>query len=318
MKTLTVTNGKNTMEMGQIVAGSSDYLRLDNMEKVNQMFDTYVSLGGNTFDTARHYRQAEAVIGTWMKDHDRSSFNIVTKCCHPRREARNTPRVDPANIREDLTESLKQLQTDYVDVLLLHRDNPDFPVGMLMETLSDLVDQGKIRFFGVSNWELPRVKEAVAYCKEHGLHPMTFNSPNFSLATVNRPRWAASVTADQEMLDWHQENNFPLLSWSAQAEGFFAHRFKPEDANSTDPDTKDFAEVYFNDLNWNRLKIVDKLAAEKGVEPIQISLAYVLNASFPVFATIGPEEEWQLRQSFETAKIKLTDREMQMLKDGHE
>lgn len=316
MKNLNISAKNHEITMSQIVLGSSDYLKLDNMDKVNTMFDTYVALGGNTFDTARHYRESEAVIGQWLNRHDRHQFNIITKACHPVREARNTPRVTPENIRVDITESLKQLQTDYVDVLLLHRDDPTYPVGPLMEELSKLVDEEKIHFFGVSNWTLPRLKEAIAYCTAHNLHPLSFNSPNFSLATVNQPRWANSVTADYEMIDWHTQQDFPLISWSAQAEGFFARRYGLNAQNSNDSDIKEFADVYFNDTNWSRLGAVEQLAKEHGVKPIQIALAYVLNASFPAFATIGPEEEWQLRESIAAANITLTTDEMMHLKKG--
>ena len=314
MKEITVTDGQQKLSMTQIVLGSSDYLKLDNMPKVNHMFDLYVELGGNTFDTARHYRDAESVIGDWMSRHDRKAFNIITKCCHPKRGALDVPRVSPENMRADLTESLQHLQTEYVDVLLLHRADPTKPVGPLMEAFSALVDEGKVRFFGVSNWTLSRVQEAISYCREHGLHPLSFNSPNFSLASVNQPRWDNSVTADDEMIDWHTKTQFPLLSWSAQAEAFFAHRFKPEDADN--PELKEYTEVYFNDLNWRRMKVCDAIAAKHGVKPIQVSLAYVLNAPFPVLATIGPEEEWMLEESFETAELQLTTQEVQELRKG--
>lgn len=302
------------IEVSKLVLGSSDYLKLDNMEKVDQMFSSYVNHGGRTFDTARHYREAEAVIGEWMKDKKREDFTIITKCCHPVREARDVPRVDPENILKDLTESLKQLQMDYVDSLLLHRDNPAVPVGPLMETLSQLVDEGKIRSFGVSNWELNRVIEAKAYCEDHNLNKMSFNSPNFSLAIYNEPRWANCVTAGENMIEWHRQTNFPLLSWSSQAEAFFAPRFKKEDINN--PELKEFTDVYFNDENWRRLERVEKLAKEKNVKPIQISLAYVLSQTFPTFALIGPEEEWQLLESIEAMNLHLTNKEVNYLERG--
>ncbi|MCC9085670.1 aldo/keto reductase [Enterococcus faecium] len=146
--------------LSKLILGSSDYLKLDNKDKVDRMFTRYVEEGGRTFDTARHYRESEAVIGSWLKDKKREDYTIITKGCHPVREAPDTPRVNPESILADLTTSLEMLATDYVDVLLLHRDDPSQPVGPLMETLSQLVDEKKIRSFGVSNWELPRIIEA--------------------------------------------------------------------------------------------------------------------------------------------------------------
>lgn len=314
MKKKTIKAPKKTLAFSEIILGSSDYLKLDQMEKVEKMFSAYVKAGGNTFDTARHYRESEAVIGKWLKGKNRSDYKIITKGCHPVREAPHTPRVTPSAIREDLEMSLKMLETDYVDVLLLHRDDNSVSVGPLMETMNELVEEGKITCFGVSNWTLERIKEAMDYCEAHHLYPLTFNSPNFSLATVNKARWENSITADEEMIQWHDQNNFPLISWSAQAEGFFAHRFTEEDVNR--PELKEFVEVYFNDLNWKRLEICDALAKEKNMKSVQIALAYVLQQSFPSFATIGPEEEWQLADSLEALTITLTEEELTMLRKG--
>lgn len=300
--------------LSQLILGSSDYLKLDQPGKVNEMFEKYCGAGGRTFDTARHYRESEAVIGDWLQHKKRADYTIITKGCHPTREAPHVSRVDPKSILADLATSLAKLKTDYVDVWLLHRDDPTQPVGPLMETLSGLVDQGKIRSFGVSNWELPRIMEAKAYCETHGLHPLSFNSPNFSLAKVNEPRWANCVTASEEMVQWHQEWDFPLISWSAQAEAFFSPRFRPTDSH--DPNNAEFVAVYFNQLNWQRLEVCESLAKQKGVKPIQISLAYVLNQEFPTYATIGPEAEWQLQESLEALTIRLSPTEMMALQQG--
>ncbi|MCQ9211764.1 MULTISPECIES: aldo/keto reductase [unclassified Streptococcus] len=314
MKSEITTVGSGEIRLSKIILGSSDYLKLNNMPKVHTMFGAYVNAGGLAIDTARHYRDSESVIGEWLREQPRSAYTIITKCCHPVREAPHAPRVTPEDIVQDLTTSLEMLGTDYVDILLLHRDDTTYPVGPLMETLSQLVDEHKIKAFGVSNWTLDRIKEALAYCEEHQLHPITFNSPNLSLAAVNCQRWENTVTADQEMLEWHKVNQFPLIAWSAQAEGFFGHRFKKEDA--ADPTLKEFVDVYFNELNWKRLAVCDRLAQEKGVKPIQISLAYVLHQPFPVFATIGPEEEWQLQDSLDALDIHLSDEEMESLRKG--
>ena len=69
-------------------------------------------------------------------------------------------------------------------------------------------------------------------------------------------------------------------------------------------------------MNWKRLVICEELAKEKGVKPIQISLAYVLSQTFPSYATIGPEEEWQLLDSVEAMNIQLSAEEIMRLKKG--
>lgn len=314
MKNQTIQLDKEEVVLSKIILGSSDYLKLDSMDKVDVMFGKYVDAGGISFDTARHYRESEAVIGQWLAGKQRSDYTIITKCCHPTREEPDKPRVTSEAILSDLDYSLQMLNIECVDILLLHRDDPSYPIDKLMDTLSKLVDERKIRAFGVSNWTLDRLKEAISYCKENNKHAPSFNSPNFSLAKVNKARWANAVTADDEMIRWHEENQFPLLAWSAQAEGFFGGRFKKEDIEN--PQLAEYTEVYFNELNWKRLAICEELALQKGVKPIQISLAYVLQQKFPVFATIGPEEEWQLQDSLDTLSIVLSEEEITRLRNG--
>lgn len=158
-------NEQRTVECSQIIMGSGDFLREDNMENVTEIFDQYVLLGGNVFDTARHYRSAERAIGLWLKEKKkRDTLFIETKCCHPVRENLKQPRVNPDDIERDLLTSLKMLDTNYVDFLALHRDDPNQPVGPLMQKFNALERQGLIKAAGVSNWSLQRMQEAQNYC----------------------------------------------------------------------------------------------------------------------------------------------------------
>ncbi|MEI4282207.1 aldo/keto reductase [Tetragenococcus halophilus] len=303
-----LSNGEE-LSVSTILMGSGDFLKLDNMEIAEKVLNRYVELGGNTFDTARHYRHSEKALGHWMeKNKNRELFNIETKCCHPVREARDTPRVNAQAIDEDIQTSLEYLKTDHVEFLALHRDDPNVPVGPLMEELNRQVELKRVRAIGVSNWELPRIIEAQNYCIENHIVPLSFNSPNLSLATINKPRWENCVTANEDMKNWHEEEQFPLIAWSSQAEGFFANRF-----NKNDLSNEEIVDVYYNEQNWRKLERVNQLAKEKGYEPIQISLAYVLNQNFPICAVIGPETINELESSIEASQIKLTAKEMDWL-----
>lgn len=306
---VTKNKQQEAISCSKIMMGSADFLRADNMDVSEKVLDRYVELGGNTFDTARHYRHAENALGLWMESRgNREQLVIETKCCHPVREAPEQPRVNAQAIEEDLLTSLDMLRTAHVDFLGLHRDDPTQPVGPIMEGLHRQVEAGRVSGIGVSNWELDRVMEAQAYCMAQGITPLSFNSPNLSLATINKPRWANCVTANKEMKKWHVETQLPLIAWSSQAEGFFANRFSPEDLSN-----EEIVEVYYNQENWEKLKRVNQLADKKGCLPIQISLAYVLSQPFPTFAVIGSENLEELEISIQASKIKLSLAEMNWL-----
>ncbi|SHF26435.1 Predicted oxidoreductase [Seinonella peptonophila] len=313
MKFFTIQGQKNGLphkiNCSQLVMGSGDFLRLDNFEFAASILDRFIELGGTTFDTAFHYRHSEKALGKWIESRNiRDQVTILTKGCHPTREFPTQPRVNPQAIYEDLMGSLERLQTDYVDLYALHRDDPTVPVGELLEALNQWIEKGTIRAIGASNWKLDRIIEANQYAAQHQLIPFTFTSPNLSLAKCNRPRWEGCVSADQTMIQWHKQNQVPLLSWSSQAGGFFSGRFTPEDHSN-----QEMVEVYYNDDNWERFARAKQLAEQKQVTPIQIALAYVLNQPFATAALIGPENADELISSFEGAQLKLTEKEVAWL-----
>ncbi|MFD0693776.1 aldo/keto reductase [Paenibacillus sp. GCM10027628] len=293
--------------VSQLIMGS-DFFRLDNPVEVSDILGHYLSIGGNTIDTAFIYcgGESEQAIGIWLDQQgNRETMNIFTKGAH---HDQNGPRVNRDAIHSDLLTSLERLRTDYVDLYALHRDDPSVPVGAIVEALNEQVEAGRIRTFGASNWTHQRLQEAADYAKQHGLIGFSFSSPNLSLAKANEPFWPGCVSADSEALEWYAASQLPLLSWSAQARGFFSGRFTPENR-----DNVDLVRVFYSDANWTRLRRAEQLAQEKGVSTIQIALAYVLNQPFPTGALIGPRSEAEMKSCYEGAQLKLTPQELAWL-----
>ena len=135
----------------------------------------------------------------------------------------------------------------------------------------------------------------------------SFSSPNLSLAKPNEPFWKGCVSADAETMAWHEAEQFPLLSWSSQARGFFTGRFTPEIR-----DNADLVRVFYSDANWERLERAKQLAASKNVTAIQIALAYVLNQPFPTCALIGAQSA-EVKSCDEGSNIRLTKEELDWL-----
>ncbi|MNU85452.1 putative aldo-keto reductase [compost metagenome] len=174
--------------------------------------------------------------------------------------------------------------------------------------MNEHIQAGRIGAIGASNWTWQRLQEANEYADEHGLVGFTFNSPNLSLAKPNEPFWAGCVSADEDTLVWHERSQFPLLSWSSQARGFFTGRFSPAVR-----DNADMVRVFYNDSNWERLRRAGELAAEKNVTMVQIALAYVINQPFPTCALIGAQSLEELISCDEGSRIRLTPDEMDWL-----
>ncbi|KHF31691.1 General stress protein 69 [Paenibacillus sp. P1XP2] len=154
--------------------------------------DAYLAIGGNSVDSAHIYcgGESEEVLGRYMKERgNRDQIVILTKGAH---HDQNGPRVNKEAIRHDITTSLKRLQTDFIDLYALHRDDPNVPAGEVIEILNEYVKSGTVGAIGCSNWTWQRIKEANDYAAEKGLTGFTFSSPNLSLAKPNEPFWKAA------------------------------------------------------------------------------------------------------------------------------
>lgn len=293
--------------VSKLVMGS-DFFRLDNGHEVSEILHHYLAIGGNTIDSAHIYcgGQSEQALGIWLDETGkREELVLFTKGAH---HDQNGPRVNPEAIRHDLMTSLERMRTDYIDLYGLHRDDPATPVGVIVEALNEHLEAGRIRAFGGSNWTHQRLQEANTYAAQHGLVGFSFSSPNLSLAKPNEPFWPGCVSADTEALRWYEEQQFPLLSWSSQARGFFTGRFSPEIR-----DNADLVRVFYSDENWTRLQRAQQLAQEKGVSAIQIALAYVLSQPLPACALIGPRTEAEMVSCRDGAELVLSAQELAWL-----
>lgn len=270
------------------------------------MFDDFFAKGGNTFDTAYIYGggSMERMLGQWIKLRSvRDQVNVIVKGCH-------TPWAFPDALTVQLKESLGRLQIDCADIYMMHRDNPDVPVGEFVDVMNEHVKAGRIKAFGGSNWTIARVKEANDYAKKNGLQGFSVVSNNFSLARMVNPVWGGCIAAsDPESRAWFKETQTALLSWSSQARGFFL----PGRAAPDKLDDKELARCWYSDDNFQRLARAKELAAKKGVSPINIALAYVLAQPFPTFALIGPRLLEETRTSMPGLTVELSEQEVKWL-----
>jgi len=269
------------------------------------MLDAFVEMGGNCLDGAWIYG-TEALVGRWLASRGvRDQLVLIGKGAHP-------PDVSPKGLTDQLMQSLERLGVDYLDIFLLHRDNPQIPVGEFIDCLNEHQRAGRFRVFGASNWTTARIDDANDYARRKGLSGFVVNSPNLALARWNEPMWPGCVSAfDAESRRWHGRTQMPLLAWSSQANGFLSGAFGPQD--SANPALRDVVRVWFNDENFKRLERLKEMAARKGAAPVQLAVAWVLCQPFPTFALVGPQTIDEMRQSVEAVQFALTDDEMRWL-----
>jgi aryl-alcohol dehydrogenase-like predicted oxidoreductase len=316
------------MEYGSIPGVSKPVSRLllgtmivtaDEQERSNALLDAALAHGGNALDTAHGYAggNSERGIGVWMEARgNREEVVIVTKGCHPNRDRL---RVSPYDLTADLMDSLARLRTDYVDVYLLHRDNPDVPVAVIVDTLNEHHAAGRIRAFGGSNWTHGRLQEANDYAAKHGLVPMAASSPNYGLAEQVLDPWGPGCVgiggpAQREARAWYEANGMPVLSYSSLGRGFFSGRISRENFEET-RGMLDRAclTAYCHEVNFQRLDRAYVLAAEKGCTVPQLVLAYILRSPMRVFPIVGAANPDEYAQNLAAFDVPLSETERRWL-----
>ncbi|RZU03510.1 aryl-alcohol dehydrogenase-like predicted oxidoreductase [Kribbella rubisoli] len=269
------------------------------------IFDDFVERGGTTFDTAYIYGggRGERLLGQWMKSRgNRDEVVVIGKGAH-------TPHCNPEAITRQLQESLERLQTDHVDLYLMHRDNEEIPVSEFVDVLDEHFKAGRIKAFGGSNWSLERFDEANAYAEANSKQPFTLLSNHLSLARAYDVPWAGCRhVSDEESQAWLRERQVALFPWSSQARGFFTGRAKPEDTSDAE-----LVRCFYSDENFRRLDRARELAKAKGVEPTAIALAWLLHQPYPVFPLIGPRHISETRTSTPGLSVSLTEDEVAYL-----
>ena len=282
------------------------------------LLDGCFEAGVTTFDTGHNYGggRSERLLGEWMSTRgNREDIVILTKGAH---HSSDRKRVTPFDIASDLHDSLARLQSDYIDLYLLHRDDPSVPVGPIVDTLNEHKEAGRIHVFGASNWTHERIEEANTYAAANNLSPFTVSSPNFTLAFESEPPWenCISISGDPgaDARAWYATNEMPLFLWSSMAQGFFSGRFNRDSFDAyRDQIPESCLRAYCHDENFERLSRVETLAAEKGLAVPQVALAFILNHPLDLYTIIGTLNRDECRSNVEALDIELTRTEMEWL-----
>jgi aryl-alcohol dehydrogenase-like predicted oxidoreductase len=242
-------------------------------------------------------------MGAWMKSRGtRDRMVILAKGAH-------TPHCNPKALTQQLLETLERMQTDYVDIYMMHRDNPEIPAGEFIDVLNEHVQAGRIGVFGGSNWSIPRIEEANAYAHSRKLHSFAAISNNFSLGRMVGAPWDGCLaSSDPESRAWFTNAKLPLMPWSSQAQGFFTGRFRADDKSNAN-----MVRCWYSDDNFKRLERAAEMAKKRNVDTTNIALAYVLNQPFPTLPLIGPRTPEETASCMKALDIRLTPDEMAWL-----
>lgn len=313
-------NDKYELEIPALTYGVADFERHDNDDCYFQFLDKYVELGGWCIDTARVYcdwlenghNASEGVVGRWIKARNcREKIVLATKGGHPEMEHMYENRLNKEELTKDLNDSLECLQTDYIDIYFLHRDDESVPVSEIMPVLNDFYKSGKIHFIGVSNWTAKRIEEANKFAEENNMEPIRISQIRYSLAHASVDTFGDDtlVCMDTKEYAWYKENKFPVMAFSPQAKGFFAKFAKGDPAKNL-PEGQ-----YASTANLARLAKVKQLSEKTGDSPAVIPLGYLSSQPFFVSSVFAVTKLWQLEEDMSAQDLKYDEKTIAFLEN---
>lgn len=288
---------------GGIFAGGGD---------IDEVMDAALDCGINILDTARVYGRSEDTIGRWLSAAPgrRERVIILTKGCHPAKDG--VLRVNPTEIEADLRRSLDALRTDHVDFYLLHRDDPDQPVEVIVDCLNRFREEGLITAFGGSNWTAARIEAANAYAARAGLVGFALSSPHYSLGVQRNDPWGyhcVTLTggAMAEERAWYARTQLPALAWSSLCSGVFSGKLRAADWPQLEERFgRQIEWAYGGEENRGRLARCEELAERTGATVSQLVTAWLLADPMNVLPIIGASSAARVRENAAAADLVLT------------
>ena len=303
--------------VSRILFGTASLPFLNGVD-VNALLDDMLSLGVTTFDTARNYVGSEILVGKWIESREnRDELVLLSKCGHPSVFGRK--RVNEADMKKDLQKSLSQLQTNFIDIYLLHRDDPEVPVGEVIEIFNGMHADGHIGAFGGSNWTCRRIAEANEYAYAHNLIPFTVSSPNFGLADQVQDPWGGgceTISGPDHFNDrqWYRKEEMPVIAYSSLGRGLFSGRLKYEDReNAARYLDANAMRGYGYPTNFERLRRCEELAEQKGATVPQIAMAWIFSQNLNAFAIVSTSSKKRMQSNIDALSIELTPAEADYL-----
>jgi aryl-alcohol dehydrogenase-like predicted oxidoreductase len=316
------------LDVSELCLGTNMFGTATPQAQAEEILNTFAALGGNFLDTAHSYGDwipdaprsaSEHAIGAWLQKTSshkkRKDFVLATKGCEfDYRAGDFALRVTPELLEQDLLGSLAALQTDYIDLYWLHRDDSSKPVQAIVDALIAHQKAGRIRYFGCSNWSVERIQEAQNYARSLGNDGFVACQPLWGLAVPDRNamlKYCPGGYYEDGYQALHKAG-LTMIPYSSQSRGFFS-KVASGGRAALSPD---LAELYYSDENLRKLEAVKTRAAHYGVGINDIVLAYLTSQPLPTIPIIGCSRSAQLRESVNACALQLDLAELQLLRQA--
>lgn len=318
---------RNTdLKLSSICLGTASFGEYLNQDQAFDLLDEYVRKGGNFLDTANIYCRwvpglgncSEQIVGTWLKV--RGAYRnvvVATKGGHYWfGDRQGISRVNEKDIRRDWEESIRTLGVDVIDFYWLHRDDEEKTIEEIIDILEALRKEGKIRYYGLSNYRAERLEKAQQYLEAQGLPGPYAVSNQWSMASINP---GGNIDTDPTLVEvrereyqWHVKTKTPLIPFSSTALGWFekmrragvkVHGGNVLEIKRPELLSEDMKKAFWNNDNLQKYEKLLDLQKRTGYSLQALSIAYLLQQPFQVIPVCGAKSKEQLGGIMEAVEI---------------
>lgn len=289
--------GKSGLKVSEIAMGSwmTDLQGSEKAALAEETIRKAYDAGVNFFDCADAYSggEAEKFLGRVLKDYSRSSYVVSSKVFFPTGRGVNEWGLSRKHIFENIDRTLKNMNLDYIDMYFCHRFDSTTPMEETLRALSDLVSQGKILYYGVSEeWSAARLTEAQKIIKEYHLYPMTVVQPQYHM--MDR-------YIEHEIMDVCEKYGMGITPFSPLAQGLLTGKYKkgqpyPEGSRATHQADKQVNNL-LTDENLDKVEKMSKIAEELGTNMSVLALAWILRKQVISSVITGASKPQQLENN---------------------
>jgi len=257
-------------------------------------------VGINFIDTANVYSRgrAEEFLGEVLADRPRDSYVLATKLFWPMPDGGSGLSRDQVFTQIDA--SLRRLRTDFVDLYQCHRYDWDTPLEETMEALTEVVRQGKARYIGFSEWPAEKIREAQEMA---GVERFVSSQPQYSMI------WRGP---ERDVIPYSRDHGISQIVWSPLGQGILTGKYKPgeplpEGSRATSESMGHFMQAARDQRLLERVQELAGVAAELGITPAQLALAWVLREPNVASAIIGASRPEQVEDNAGASGVELSD-----------
>jgi aryl-alcohol dehydrogenase-like predicted oxidoreductase len=307
--------GDTGLLVSELCLGCMTFGREVDADGTRKMIERFIGDGGNFIDTANVYAEgsSEEITGEVIRPF-RDDVVLATKVRFRVGDGPNDAGLSRRHILKACEDSLRRLQTDYIDLYQVHCWDEVTPLEETLETLSDLVTQGKVRYIGVSNYTGWQLQKAVDLSDTLGYHRFVCLQPQYSLVERN---------IEYELFPVCRREGIGVIPWSPLGGGFLSGKYRrgerpPEDSRIAHAED-DWEEAWHRratDRNWAIIDVLGSLAGETGKSYAQLALNWLSCKQEVTAPIIGARTMEQLDDNLGAAEWRLDDDQVARLDEA--